>query len=286
MLSGSPSDTEVVVFIASQYLPNPHCPWKPPDLRRLRIDYLIEHGRPPSPTLDDGSTWRGWRYLRGLHDCRDDTGRQRLAQEFPDVAAAVSFRDAAEPLRRAELEARLLANQTDDKIADRMGLTPAAVAAYHDLYFNVRPHLKASTWVANTVFGPKVHFGLTPDDHEMLLKVYGYGFGGRGVDDFLDYLRDPPVVPADLGGLGIEQLRALSNKLWIKIWALNMGTPASAASPQTWQWLRQRYDEAGQHRLAGSELAVLDSLRPILDVLEAAARGEEVRLPTTEAVPA
>jgi hypothetical protein len=277
---------EAVVFLPSQFLPNPHDPFQPPDLRRQRILYLVEHGRPPSRAHDDTPTWRAWRFYAGLKGCQDDADRQRLAQVYADVAEADFFFNTAAPLRRAELEARLLGGGPDDEVAAKMGLTPAAVGVYHDLFFDVRSGLTASTWVTNTVFGPKVHFGLTPDDHELLVKVVGYGYGAQGVDDYLDYLREPPVVPADLGGLDAVQLKALGTKLRTRIWVLSMATPASAARPETWQWIQRRLAEAFGQRAAEGERAVLGSLRPVLDVMDAAARGEIVRPVWAEAVPA
>jgi hypothetical protein len=275
------------MFIPSMFLEDPHDPFKRPDRRWLRCCYLVEHGRSPSVKRDDTSTWRGWRYLRGLQKCQDDADRQRLDQDYPDVAAARSLHDDAGPLRRAELEARLLGRASDDEIAVKMGLTPAAVGVYHDLFFDVRPKLAASTYISLTVLGPKFYDGtLRQDDHELLLKAAGYAYGGHGVDALLDYLRDPPVVPADLSGLNQEQLQTLGDKLRIKLWVLSLTTSASAASPETWRWLQRRHAEAVGRRAAEGERAVLGALKPVLDLMDALGRGEHVQLPRAEAVPA
>jgi hypothetical protein len=179
------------MFIASMFLPNPHDPWKRPERRWLRCRYLIHHGRRPSTADDDPMTWAAWRYFRGLGHCRDVLGRARLGRRFPAVAEAHNFYTSAEPLARAELEARLLAGEVDEAVGPKVGLSAAAVAAYHALWFSVRPCLQAGGHIFGVVLGGKVRQGMRPDDPE-LLKVYGYALGARGVDAVLGYLRDPP----------------------------------------------------------------------------------------------
>jgi hypothetical protein len=83
------------------------------------------------------------------------------------------------PLRRAELEVRLLAGQGDATIAARTGLSPAAVAAFHDVFFAVRPRLGAGVYVLSMVLGGgRVFYAPDPDDHGLLLKLFGYHMGG------------------------------------------------------------------------------------------------------------
>jgi hypothetical protein len=275
MLTGSPTasrrprgDKEISVFIPTTFLPSPHDPWQPPDRRRRRCDYLLQHGRRPDPAGDDPDTWAAWRYLCGLSRRRDAAGRGRLARRFPAVAEAHNFYTSAEPLARAELEARLLAHEGDEAIAARLGLSPAGVAAYHALYFAVRPRLHAGGHVWGAVLGGKAHQGLAPDDHESLLRVYGYALGSRGVDALLDYLRDPPAVPASLDGLDPAGLRQLRDRLRVKLHVLSLTAPANAASPATWAWLRERV-AAARHEFRGSGDGAdgEGAIRPALDLV-------------------
>jgi hypothetical protein len=87
--------------------------------------------------------------------------------------------------------------------------------------------------VVNVLIGPKVHHGLTAHDHEQLLKLFGYARGGAGVDSLLDYLKEPPVVPASLDNLDLPELKKLCAKLRVKVMVLLLTTPASAAHPAT-----------------------------------------------------
>jgi hypothetical protein len=123
------------------FLPNPHDPFQEPALRWRRCEYLLEHQRQPSAVLDDAFTHDAWQFLNDLRRCHDDTDREQLAQRHPAINAAYLLYAQAGSWKRAELEARLLARESDDTIANKCHLTPAVVAAYHQLFFSVRPHL-------------------------------------------------------------------------------------------------------------------------------------------------
>lgn len=134
------------MFVPTLHLLNPHNPFQPVDLRWRRCHYLVRHGRRPSRDRDDHATFDGWRYLLDRRTCRDRRDQERLAQRHPAVAAAYYLSRQtrlAEPLKKAEVEARLLARQEDETIAARCGLSAAAVGAYHDLFFAVRDVLDA-----------------------------------------------------------------------------------------------------------------------------------------------
>jgi hypothetical protein len=140
------------------------------------------------------------------------------------------------------------------------------VEAYHNIFYEVRPHLHADTYVNSVLIGPKAYFGITVADHEQLLKLFGYGLGGPGVDAYLDYLRDPPTVPARLDDLNLPSLKHLCGRLRIKIMVLLLTTPAKAARPETWKWLGERF--AARRELLGDyEGKVLASIGGLLDVV-------------------
>jgi transcriptional regulator with XRE-family HTH domain len=156
---------------------DPGNPFKEPDRRHRRCQYLLEYSRWPSPTLDDDTIRDYWRFLRDLRRFPGHMNRERLTQQYPGIALAHRFFIQASPLKRAEREARLLARQSDDVIAEKCSLTAAAVGAFHDLFYEVRPFLQAEAYILNIALGPKVHQGLRSDDHELLLKLTGYTMG-------------------------------------------------------------------------------------------------------------
>jgi hypothetical protein len=252
------------MFGATMHLPNSHDLFKEPAWRWLLTGYLLDHGRYPL-RQDDEATYQAWRFRRALTCCRTDADREQLALEFPGLAEAHGVY-TAEPLRRAELEARLLAGSDDFTVAGKLGLSPAAVAAYHDLFFDVQPHLNAHVYVLGVVLGGKPFGGLTLADRETILKTLGYQLGDKAVDAVLDYFANPPMVPASLDRLGLPELKQLCDRLRVKVAVLLLTTPASAARPETWQLLAEQF-AAARNSSMGDEEAVLVSIGGLLDVV-------------------
>jgi hypothetical protein len=261
---------EALMFVPTRFLPGHHDPWPEPDRRWRRVNYLLRHRRRPLRGRDDPLTREAWRFRRGLGR-RGAAGRARLARRFPALAEAHAAYAAAEPLRRAELEARLLAGEDDAAVAAKTGLSPAGVAAFHSTFFEVRPHLKAGTYIATVVLRRRGRTGAAPDEHAAALKALAHELGGWVVDKLLALFRDPPVVPAALGGLDLEALRGLRDRVRTKALLLAETAPAAAAAPATWQWLAGRLDEAGGGAagLGGG----WGSVRAALDVVAGLSRG-------------
>jgi len=69
----------------------------------------------------------------------------------PALAEAYAIYDGG-GLRRAELEARILANQPVAKIAGSMQLAEAVIEVYEEIFFQVRAYLDDRQWISKTVF--------------------------------------------------------------------------------------------------------------------------------------
>jgi hypothetical protein len=275
---------EVFVFVRRMYLPNPHDPFQDPSWRWKRTGYLLDQGQQPLWKLDDDCTREAWLFRQALEHCRTDANREQLASDYRGFAEAHGVY-TGESLKRWELEARLLAGQSDEAIAARCDLSTAAVVAYHSAFYEVRPHLHADSYVVTVLIGPKAHYGPTTNDHEPLLKLAGYGLGGHGVDALLDYLQNPPAVPAWLDCLDLAALKNLCNRLRTKILVLLLTTPTSAARPATWQRLAEQFAAARRELKGGNgQEAVLASTEVLLDVLATLSVGEPLKTPIAEAV--
>jgi hypothetical protein len=229
------------MFDLEPCLPNPHDPFPEPARRWLRCRHLLKRRRRPS-RREDVLIQLAWEYHRDWRRCRNDAERAVLARSYPDFAAAHQFWHEATPLRRAELEARLLAGEDDASIAASCDLSPEAVLFYHSLFFAVRPHLQAESYIHDKAIGLKVHDGLRCDDHAVLLKLAGYTLGAAAVDLLLAYFAAPPVWPSSLTQLDTPALETLRQKLLVRAWILSLTVPADAATAA------QR--PAIQHRLA------------------------------------
>jgi hypothetical protein len=234
---------------ATAHLPDVHDPCKDAAWRWHRTGYLLDHGR-QLQSQDDDLTRHTWHFRKALTCCRTDADREQLALEFPGLAEAHSVY-TGEQLKRWELEACLLGGDPDVAVAARCGISVQGVEDYHNTFYEVRPHLHADTYVNSVLIGPKAHYRLTVKDHEQLLKLFGYGLGGPGVDAYLDYLQDPPTVPASLDDLDLPTLKQLCRRLRTKVMVLLLTAPAKAARPETWKWLEERF--AAQRELPGDD---------------------------------
>jgi hypothetical protein len=222
------------MFDPTLFANDPTDPWPEPARRRLRAEYLLAHGRRPM-RRDDGATREAWQFRRGLARCRCEAHCARLARRFPTLAEAHDSYTSVEPLKRAELEARLLGGQDDAAVAARMGLSAAGVATYHDVFFAVRPRLAYPHYVLGVVLGGgRVYYAPDPADHGLLLKLFGYQMAGPYVDVLLDYFREPFVLPESLDGLDEGALHRLQRKLRTHLLILATTTPAAALAPEEW----------------------------------------------------
>jgi hypothetical protein len=165
-----------------------------------------------------------------------------------------------------------LSDEPDVTIAARCGLSVQAVEAYHATFYEVRPHLHADSYVFNVLVGPKAYSGLSINDHEPLLKLFAYGLSGLGVDAYLDYLQNPPTIPAHLDDLDLPTLKRLCSRLRIKIMILLLTTPAKVARPETWKCLGERF-AARRELLCDDEGAAMVSIGGLLDVVTGLSMG-------------
>ena len=160
-----------------------------------------------------------------------------------------------------------------------MALSPAGVAAYHDVLFAVQPRLAHPHYVLGVVLGGgRVYYAPDPADHELLLKLFGYHMGGLYVDVLLDYFREPLVLPGSLEGLDEAALRRLLGKLRTKVLLLATTTPAEALPPEEWLRLQGAMPPipepaAGTDTRASTLAALRAALEAAATLSEAAARG-------------
>jgi hypothetical protein len=164
------------------YVMNPPVPGQLPahlNHRWLRALYLMTKGRKPSKRYDDRATHRSYVYQHATQP-RGRRFRWTAAQDLPDVHEAEAVRLRWESWRRVELHARVLAGESDGRIADRTGLTPEGVRAYHDLHFDVRPYLGKTSYIAEMALPSCV--GMGPYLDGPILLLLGYSLGGDTVD--------------------------------------------------------------------------------------------------------
>jgi hypothetical protein len=227
-------------------------PFVPPDWRHRRAAHLVAAGEAADHPRDDDWSRRAWRFQLALHGCKDEADRAALAREAPAAYEAYAYVRTAGPLQLAEVEARLLARQSDVEIASRLGLSAAAVAAYEAIFYCVRHKLTSQHYVINVCIGEKVHRGLTEGDRGLLLKLLGFLRGPVVLDQLLDYFANPPHLPDDLGRLTPESFDALAVKLRLQALIVSLTMPGDARCLRTAAMILDLLEQLGvAERLRG-----------------------------------
>jgi hypothetical protein len=195
-------------------------PFRPPDWRWRRV---LEICDPPGGGGPRRSSWQDdiWvvkaRYfLLRWRACTSDLERCDLYKKMPSLTMAYRLyeRDADEP-QALIVQARLLARQTPEVIAQGLGTFPEAIQWYEAIFFNVTPYLDNRDWINSQVLLPALAsrrpFPLTP--------VAGPGAPPPPAPP----LREPPVAQPFLDG-SLKYLAYFGGALFVDL--LIQGVPA------------------------------------------------------------
>ena len=194
--------------------------------------------------------------MRSSESDRADAAKALLDQQ-PGGPGALAIYKNRTSFQRWELEARLLAGEPSSTIAQKCNTSPDTVEAYHQLFYCVRSSLSAPIYIFTRILPAKVHTGLSEDDVELLLKVYGYNRGPVFLDAMVDYYQDPPVVPAGLDQLDEATLLRLTNKIWIRAVILGHTLPIDCRMPKRMAVLSKAVEVLHRHGLNDQTAAVI-----------------------------
>ncbi len=174
---------------------NPFCE---PDWRFARVTQL-ERDRNRCTRRDDEYIRRA-RVFYQRWQARRQADRESLLWREPGLYYAMLIHEEAvsNPHNSVILEAKLLAGEDDEAIAQTQGMLPEAVHWYEAMFFNVRPRLESWCWVVQQVLIPAaLRCARTMDVHaansgqsaanaflDESLKSFGF-FGGPKLLDFM-----------------------------------------------------------------------------------------------------
>lgn len=175
---------------------NPH---RAPDWRYNRALEVASSRKRASRRVDDAATFQAIRFLRAYRQLTDDREREYLFQHDMGLYYAHAiYTESEEPDTRFVVEARLLAGQTDEEIAQLVSTLPATIEWYHRLFFDVRERLSHRDYIVNTVLKDSLRRGA--GSYDFSTKLFGY-FGGSVALDHMLYgfrVNDRPLEVADL----------------------------------------------------------------------------------------
>lgn len=166
----------------------------------------------------------------------DDYDRLRLVRRWPALWDARGLRFEADQnrLARYEVEARLLAGDTPERIAARVACSPACVRWYEALFFNVTDRLHHRGWVGHCVIGESAQAGLTERDFDTLWKLFGFLGGPLVLDAVIDRgydvtRPDGPGQMQDWLGDEVERTATIKMALAMRTMPINSYTQEKVA---------------------------------------------------------
>ena len=164
-------------------------PWQPVDAWWQRAVGILDDGDPqatPNRDTGRGSGWikRAQRYLSALREAETYHEQVQVLVDFTAIYWAHRIHQATDnsrPIRWA-IEARILARETNEQIAQKNGCSADTIDAYEALFFNVHDRLDCRDYILNSVLGQAAVHGLQTRDNDLVWKLLGY-LGGPYVLD-------------------------------------------------------------------------------------------------------
>ena len=204
-----------------------------------------------------------WRWLRNIegHDPWPDrfAGRMlscRAGQRNRTLLEGIDIYEG-DPLRRAELEARILARQTNVAIGARMDLSPEVIAWYRGAFFDVQPKLDFPSWVTNAVLKPDPRGVLGKHDVPFLWKDTGYWCPIAELEKLIT-----AVDRQELARWGVDAYLQSSSKLStyakVAIAARRMPVPRTPAEFLRWGRVREYLADPRSRSADGEILSPLN----------------------------
>lgn len=177
-----------------------------PAWRWWLADRLVSRKRKAPPASIDPTFARVMQY-RSLLDL-DESNSKRIAFELkhPDLVEALQL-FAEDGLQRWVLEARLLAGQSAEEIAQIEGLTFGVVNEYEAVFFNVTGRLGAPYWVVGRAIGPRYLERLEAGEVGVILKAFAHFCGPKMLDLLLHAAvdRSGDLIPLDISSLNTAE---------------------------------------------------------------------------------
>jgi hypothetical protein len=211
----------------------PDSPFRSPAWRWDRANWLYEHGGPTDKRFDDAWVARARDFLAARGRRAEAQPTRRHHRHDPHIQAALDLWQADPPAPRWRLEARLLTGAPLDEVARLCDLSVEAIETFHQLFFDVRPRLRATDWIMFHAVGTYCLKGFAGLPVGALWKWAAYTAGPRALDVVVALTTDAPL-PAWVrnglaGGAYAEARFRLMGKLTLRAMA--------ADSPAEWDAL-------------------------------------------------
>jgi hypothetical protein len=146
----------------------------------------------PVKNVDDEATFKGYSFIKKWETICKNTDplnqEDKLAEIFLENPALYYaydiFLKPSSDHCKASIEARILARQPSEEIAQVLSLANARVVDWYEaLFFNVRDRIDSVDYISKQVIGPVIGTGISNVRAELSAKFFGY-FGGLAMLEF------------------------------------------------------------------------------------------------------
>jgi len=185
-----------------QYHPNN--PLRPTDWRWERARIIRENSFTNKSTTEDEWINISVKFQKALAKVKTEYGQYELVNKYPDLYFAYALRgdtlskNTEKPSQmKHEVEARLLAREPYEQIADRIGCTAKVIEFYEKLFYNVVEKINNTSYILHQAIGPAIYRGMYEKDHDLLWKLYGYFCGSKALDALITTFTKPVLPETD-----------------------------------------------------------------------------------------
>lgn len=173
------------------FAPSPHDPFLPPAWRWERARWLREKGKYARRSKEDEWLVQAKAYQSAREKCVTELDLYELSLKYPGIYYAERIYNEDRKQTRWAIEARILARQPFEELAEIERTSTEVLLWYEKLFFNVLPYIDSFDYITNVVMGESVHHGLKERDYDLLWKMYGYAGGPYVLDALIRGFNNP-----------------------------------------------------------------------------------------------
>jgi len=261
---------------------NPDSPVRPVDWRWRRAEALNRLGSRAAHLGDlDRFVSVARAFLRDHAACHDEVDRAELRGEYPDFfdARALWLAEDVDPGLRYEVAARLLAGDTDEHIALRVGTRVEVIRWFEALYYHISDKRDNEGYLLHFGIGSAVHAGVAPHEYDRYWKLVGLAMGPVVLDAVIGNYRKMRITdPAQVEAALSDQQRGLLRRQALKAaGGVRLRDPSAALTALE---LELRCQEAERQAGTGeSNDLVLKALQSVFTALRWTPPGQPPPLP-------
>jgi hypothetical protein len=244
-----------------------------PHWRWLRATEIDAGGHKATKRLDggDGFLWirRALRFKRRYGPASgSSTGLYALMLRDTQLFWAHSLWAEEKNPTRWAVEARVLAGETDQQIADKVGTDIDVITTYINVFFDVRAKLDHTDYVTQVVMGDAVTRGLQERHYDLLWKLIGYRGGPHVLDAVLN--RSPSLhkpTSADDVGVFFQDFAVNSLKYKAALAALTVPVNTHTQLPLIDAYVKCVEIERNMDNAAKAQTSIVDNIGVMLTSL-------------------